>query len=135
MTQGVSQMATRAAAARTAWLPCQMSDQETDLSHGQRLCIHATSPGRGVVLQVINPLSSTAAAMFCHWDRGCFRLPTCHRVYREVTQDRHITMTPPDQVRYFMAKGSPSTPAPTMAVVLWNALQAPTQQHEGVNTA
>ena len=33
--------------------------------------------------------------------------------------------TPPDQVRYLMAKGSPSTPAPTMAVVLWNALQTP----------
>ena len=29
--------------------------------------------------------------------------------------------TPPGHRRYFMAKGSPSTPAPTMAVVLWNA--------------
>lgn len=48
--------------------------------------------------------------------------PTCHRVYREVPHDRHITITPPDHVRYFIAKGSPSTPAPTMAVVLWKAL-------------
>ena len=30
--------------------------------------------------------------------------------------------TPPGHRRYFMAKGSPRTPAPTMAVVLWNAL-------------
>ena len=29
---------------------------------------------------------------------------------------------PPGHMRYFMANGSPSTPAPTMAVVLWNAL-------------
>ncbi len=43
---------------------------------------------------------------------------TCHRVYREVHQERHMTTTPPGHMRYFTANGRPSTPAPTMAVVL-----------------
>lgn len=53
--------------------------------------------------------------------RAC-AVPTCHKVYREQVHDRIMMMTPPGHSRYFIAKGRPKTPAPTMAVVLWNAL-------------
>ena len=46
---------------------------------------------------------------------------SCHRVYREMTQDRTKTTMPAGQPRYDMAEGRPSTPAPTMAVTLWKA--------------
>lgn len=47
---------------------------------------------------------------------------TCHSVYRDVLQESNITTMPPGQDRYFIANGSASTPAPIIAVVLWNAL-------------